>query len=404
MTRVDGVWRLADRAASVYQYVPVEVAPAQDALRVELAYDRAAGVLDLGCFDPYGAFRGWSGGARTEFTVASRWATPGYLPGPLPPGEWRVALGLHRVPPDGLPYALTWSSSASSPRPPTPPPPYPERPPRPAPPAPAGYRWLAGDLHAHSEHSDGTLPVPALARLAAAQGLDFLAVTDHNTVSHHPLLAAERGILLLPGQELTAARGHANAFGDIGWVDFRAPAAAWASTVEERGGLFSVNHPLAADFAWLHPLDTPPHLAEIWHSGWWDRTWTAPLAWQLAAGCPFAVGGSDFHDPADGPPPGTPTTWVLCAVDDPREASPATVLDALRAGPVAVSQAPAGPLLLPVEGELAAVGADGSLLTDVSGRRRVVRGELARLPAGSPVAWLEDHRGTVLAIASSSPG
>ncbi len=57
-------------------------------------------------------------------------------------------------------------------------------------PAPAGMRWLAGDLHAHTVHSDGVLTVPELARFAVERGLDFLAVTDHNTISHHAELPA----------------------------------------------------------------------------------------------------------------------------------------------------------------------------------------------------------------------
>ena len=47
-------------------------------------------------------------------------------------------------------------------------------------------------------------------------GLDFLAVTDHNTASHHaylPSVGERYGITLLPGQEVTTDRGHANAFG-----------------------------------------------------------------------------------------------------------------------------------------------------------------------------------------------
>jgi hypothetical protein len=398
------VWRPEDRAASVYQYLTVEVAAGQRALHVELDYDRGAGVLDLGCFDPSGAFRGWSGGARAEFTLAGDWATPGYLPGPLPEGAWQVALGLHRVPPEGLAYGLAWSATA--PARPDPPelPPWPRRPARRV--LLSGETWLAGDLHAHSVHSDGVLSVPELARLAAAQGLDFLAVTDHNTVSHHPYLGAEAGVLLLPGQELTTDRGHANAFGDIGWVDFREPAAAWQATVARRGGLLSVNHPLAADFAWLHPLPGPPDLAEVWHSGWWDRTWTAPLAWLLAAdpgGGIVPVGGSDFHDPAHGHPPGTPTTWVPCPIDDPPEATVPVVLEALRAGRVAVSPSPTGPVLLPGDGELVAFGADGALLAGLDGRRQVVRGDPARLPAGPGPRWLEDHRGTVLAMCRYGP-
>ena len=78
------------------------------------------------------------------------------------------------------------------PAPPEPPPPR-DRPPRRALPARPGHRWLAGDLHTHTVHSDGALTVAELAALAAGRGLDFIAVTDHNTVSHHAELAAAAG-------------------------------------------------------------------------------------------------------------------------------------------------------------------------------------------------------------------
>src|SRR5260221_11031337 len=89
------------------------------------------------------------------------------------------------------------------------------RPPRDLP-AVDGLRWFAGDLHAHTVHSDGALTVSELAVLAARTGLDFLAITDHNTVSHHPFLeAASRhsGVALIPGQEVTTELGHANEWG-----------------------------------------------------------------------------------------------------------------------------------------------------------------------------------------------
>ena len=51
----------------------------------------------------------------------------------------------------------------------------------------AGHEWLAGDFHSHTVHSDGSLEVVELAALAAERGLDLLAVTDHNTISHHAI-------------------------------------------------------------------------------------------------------------------------------------------------------------------------------------------------------------------------
>jgi hypothetical protein len=403
-----GVWRPDDRAAERYRYLPVDVPPGAGALTVSLDYDRAAGVLDLGVLDPGGGFRGWSGGARSTFTVAVDRATPGYLPGPLDPGTWQVMLGLHRLPPEGLPWTVTAETAPSGP--PGGPPaglspaagPAPATGPRSRQlPAPPGLTWLAGDLHAHTVHSDGTLTVAELAALATDTGLDFVAVTDHNTVSHHPELApagAAAGVLLLPGQELTTDRGHANAFGDIGWVDFRRPADNWVSTVDGRSGLLSVNHPLGADLAWLHRLETRPPLAEVWHSGWWDRTWGAPLAWLLAWGTDTVpVGGSDFHTPAQRQRLGQPTTWIAAA-----ERSVDAVLAGLAAGRVTITESPSGPALLRVDGDLGAdlvaVDADGALLVDFTGRRRPVRSARATFAAAAGPYWLEDHRARVLAL------
>jgi hypothetical protein len=248
-------------------------------------------------------------------------------------------------------------------------------------------------------HSDGALTVAELAALAAGSGLAFLAVTDHNTVSHHAELAtagAAAGLLLIPGQEVTTDRGHANAYGDIGWVDFRRPARDWLSTVDGRGGLLSVNHPLGADYAWLHRLDARPPLAEVWHSGWWDRTWGAPLAWLLAWGSDTVpVGGSDFHTPAQPQRLGQPTTWVACA-----ERSIDGVLAGLAAGLVAITESPTGPALVRSAGELVAIDADGALLVDFTGQRRPVRGARAVFPANGGPHWLEDHRAQVLALSA----
>ena len=145
-----GRWTLEDQFASPWHYLPVEVPPGTGALRVELEYERAGGtVLDLGCFGP-GGFRGWSGSARESFVIARDAATPGYLPGELEAGPWQVAIGVHRVPPDGAGYRLTATVSLT--RPCTGQPPAPLAPPSPrgpaaapgsAGPGPAGAGWPA---------------------------------------------------------------------------------------------------------------------------------------------------------------------------------------------------------------------------------------------------------------------
>ncbi len=397
-----GTWRPEDRAERQVRTLAFEVPAGVDAIRVELDHDRSgAGVVDLGCSRP-DAWVGWSGGARSHCVISEEWSTPGYLPTPIEAGEWQVVLGLHRVPAPGVDYrvraiavgraevARERDSQPTSP-------PVPVRPPARQLPAVDGMRWRAGDFHAHTLHSDGALSIEELAALAVSRGLEVLAVTDHNTTSHHAHLAGvgkRYGIQLVPGQEVTTDQGHANAFGDIGFVDFRAPGERWRREVSERGGLLSVNHPLAADCSWRMSLDEPTDVAEVWHSSWLLpplRTWGGPLAWWQSWGeQTVPIGGSDFHRPGNDALPGSPTTWVLGEEDD--------VLGAVRAGRTSVSIDAKGPVLLRLGDELMALGASGALLTGFDrGRRRIV-GDRAVLPAGAGPWWLEDDHMGVLAL------
>jgi len=385
-----------DQIVQRYLEVPFDVPPRTGALEVTLTFDRDAAVLDLGCRDPR-RWRGWSGGARSRFAITPTAATPGYEPGELVPGTWAVVLGLHVLRAEPVDVTVTVATGVDAggveDEPPAPPP----GPAVPAGgtrtgralPAPDGLTWFAGDLHAHTTHSDGTLSIAQLTAAAAGRGLDFLAVTDHNTVSHHPHLpgvGAAYDVSLLPGQEVTTHAGHANAFGDIGWVDFRRPAAQWVADVEERGGLLSVNHPLQDDCGWHHPVRTS--LLELWHISWFlDLTATGPWAYLRTLGTgtatPALVGGSDFHTPDQGYPPGTPTTWVAAA-----DRTPEAILDAVRHGRTALSRfpGPGEPVLVRAGEDLVALDADGTVLVDLhahvpGGRRRRVRGDRVVLPA-----------------------
>jgi hypothetical protein len=395
-----GVWTPEDRFASAYQYLPADVPPGTAALRVSLEYDRAAGVLDLGCLDTAG-FRGWSGGARESFVITDSAATPGYLPGSLPAGPWRVMVGLHQLARD-VSYRISVEVASGGDhgwlaQPADPPPAAGERPARRSLPARPGCRWLAGDLHAHTVHSDGAMTVPELAELAVRRGLDFIAVTDHNTVSHHAELAGASGrygITLVPGQEVTTAFGHANIFGDIGWIDFREPADRWLEAAERAGGLMSVNHPIAGPVAWLRAMARRPPLVEVWHWSWLDLSWTIPLSWwQAWDPAAIPVGGSDWHREGSDAPPGQPTTWVESADTDP-----AAILSAVRAGRVAISATRDGPVLLRQDDEFVAVGADGLTLAGPEGGYLRVRGDLATLPGKPGYHRLLDARGATLAL------
>ncbi len=400
LTRHAGVWTIDDKCSSPWHYLPVEVPPGSSALKVDLEYNAAGAGLDLGCFGPAG-FRGWSGGARRSFTITAKSATPGYLAGELEPGEWQVVIGLHRIPWDGVGYQLTAEpmSAAFADADLAQPVPLADRPARRELPAAAGMRWLAGDLHSHTVHSDGALTVPELARFAAERGLDFIAVTDHNTVSHHPELPAAstaHDIVLIPGQEVTTEQGHANAFGDLPWVDFREPPDAWLDQTERGGGLLSVNHPYGGQNSWIAPMRRRPPLLEVWHWSWLDLRWTAPLSWWLAWHPEaIAVGGSDWHRPGSDAPPGSPTTWVQSYA-----AEPSAVLDGVAARQVAISASRDGPVLLRVEGELIAIDADGAILVGPDGPLRRVSGDRVRLGDAPGCHRITDPNGATLALSN----
>lgn len=398
---IDRIFTPDDRAEQFYPTVPFDVPGGTRSITVELSFDRALGVIDIGCEGPAG-WRGWSGGARQRFTIADTEATWGYLPGELETGQWNVVLGLHRVGPHGIPIELHIELSTQ---------PVDRRaaivPDPPAPPAIATDRasavrsiprsddltWLACDFHAHTLHSDGELSVDELAAAAAQAGLDVLAVTDHNTVAAHaqlPEATRRYGVELVPGQEITTDRGHANAFGQLPVIDFRQPGTGWQDEVLAAGGLFSINHPVAGDCSWQYPIKQQPPMAEVMHSSWLlDLDSTAIWAWMAAVGPTDTtlLAGSDFHARSSGLTPGTPTTWVAAAspsMDD--------VFDALRAGRTSLSMGSPmqGPLLMRDGDDLWAIEADGRVHMDPDGRQRLIHGERVRVSTAAASAGV--HR------------
>jgi hypothetical protein len=386
-----GRWTPEDREEQLNRLVPVEVPEGAPALSVTLTYERRGGaVIDLGAWGP-GGFRGWSGSDKEGFTITPAEATPSYLPGAVA-GEWQLLHGLHRVPADGIEWEMRIDLGPATVPPMPDPPPVPERPPRRELSAAPGRRWLAGDLHAHTVHSDGILTVHGLACLARERGLDFMGVTDHNTTSHHaelPAAAAYAETILIPGFEITTDLGHSNCFGAARFVDFRNAPDRWLADAEGAGALLSLNHPLLGDTAWRMHMEGRPPLLEVWHSSW-DRRCLDPIEWWDAWGAGIPVGGSDFHWFGRDGLPGTPTTWVEVEGDD--------VLGGLRAGRTAISFDPQGPVIVRHEDELVVVDGDGTTLVGPDGGRRRIAGDRERLP-GDPGPWrLVDDDGTTLAL------
>ena len=246
---------LTAAAHQTYVEVPFKVPPGTERLTVEFAYTgkEQKSVIDLGLRDPE-RFRGWSGGNKDRFTLTATDATPSYLAGPIQPGTWKLILGAPNIRKDARAeyVARLWFDRAGAP------------PAELSTSAPSGSeRWWRGDLHMHTAHSDGAclsrkgarVPCPVFKTLeaAAARGLDFVAVTDHNTTSHFDALRELApyydDLLILPGREITTFHGHANVFGPTADIEFqlggpRAPRIADIQAhAAKAGGLFSINHP-----------------------------------------------------------------------------------------------------------------------------------------------------------------
>lgn len=388
-----GTWTRQDRETALYRSLPFDVPAGVPGIVIEIGYEKTpAAALDLGLSDPAG-FRGWSGSARQTVALSEGHTTPGYLRGPIPAGRWHVELGLHRIPPEGLDYELGVTFTVPHLEPARPQQVMPARSrPRRALPAPPGMAWLAGDMRAHSEHSDGREPVAALVAGAIRANLDFVVVADFNTVSHYAETAEfdrDGQIVVIPGQTIATDGGHALVLGLDEWIDLREPAERWAPRVRAAGGLISANHPVKPDASWRTPIPGGVDLAEVW-SGGWDGRDGAPLAWWLAAGPGVApIGGSGWVG-RPGAALGAPTTWVLT---DERD-----VLDGLRRGRTAISASPDGPAALRVDGQIAVIGGAGHRLVDWYGQAADVAGDDARFPAGPEPYRLEDGDGRVVAL------
>ncbi|SEG33255.1 hypothetical protein SAMN05216223_104397 [Actinacidiphila yanglinensis] len=318
-----------------FVYLPLDVPQGVRQISVSYTYDRpavAAGTLgnacDIGIFDQRGTdvggdgFRGWSGGARTDFSISAEQATPGYLPGPVGAGTWHVALGPYTVAPQGLDYSVTVTLTFGD-RGTTPPPDYPPEQVR-----GRGRGWYRGDCHLHTVHSDGKRTLEQLAALARAAKLDFINSSDHNTTSAHPLLGPLAGddLLILTGEEVTTRNGHYLAIGLDGgeWIDWRYRARddafdRFARQIRRAGGIVVPAHPYGNSLAsqWKFGYDNVDAI-EVWNGPWtpddeaslltWDNLLTSAARRGDGHWLP-AMGNSDAHRDPD--VVGLPQTVVL---------------------------------------------------------------------------------------------
>jgi predicted metal-dependent phosphoesterase TrpH len=334
-----------------YFEVPFTVPAGVHRISVDFQYtgrDQKA-TLDLGIADPQ-RFRGESGGNKSHFTISETDATPSYLPGEIPAGQWRLIIAVPNMRPQVISHYqadIRFNSRGDDAA-------------FTAQPLATGTRWYRGDLHMHTGHSDGScksqsgqrVPCPLFlsVQAAASRGLDFISVTDHNTDSHYEQLRELQPffdhLLLIPGREMTTFHGHFNVFGVTQFMDWRISKGgldlnAVLRDARAKGGIASVNHAEASEgeqcmgCRWMPAADPDMSLfsaVEVINYG--QTMFSSAKYWeaQLRAGHRLAaVGGSDNHNATIPPGEVSAIGWPATAIEADELSVPA-ILDGIRRG------------------------------------------------------------------------
>lgn len=288
--------------------------------------------IDLGLIAPDGTQVGASGSDKTEITICETGSTPGYRAYPPVAGEWKILVGAYEVAPEGVnvTYEITFTLKR--------------------------LRLLKGDLHTHTLASDGVHTAEELGWKALRNGLDFLAITDHNQMVTPDALPKGVGITFIPGMEWTHYMGHANLLGSEKPYDAPFATNSLEETLErfrsarQRGALIVINHPFEEVARLYYDINSLIFdCLEIWNGPMRESNLKAVGLWHsmLCTGKKVPItGGSDYHRDTPFIFLGGPTTCVYAP-----SACPKDILSAVKQGHTFLTFSPTGPTAILTTGE-----------------------------------------------------
>ena len=299
----------------------------------QFARTKRVNIVDIGLIAPDGSQVGASGSSRSEIMISETSATPGYQPYPLTPGSWQIILGAYVIAPEGVDVDIRLEFTPKVPR------------------------WLCGDLHVHTLASDGSLPLEHLAEHARIQGLDFIAITDHNQPVNRAAFPKVEGLTIIPGQEWTHYKGHSNFLGleqpyqGSFIANSQEKVQAIFREAHQNGALIIINHPYETNFGFRYDLDSLDYdLIEVWNGPMRPANLEAIARWDamLKAGRKqVATCGSDYHEDTFFQRLASPCTYVLADSN-----SDTDILKAVKAGRSYFAFSPTRlQVLLDVEGQ-----------------------------------------------------
>lgn len=102
-----------------------------------------------------------------------------------------------------------------------------------------------GAAHVHSSYSDGTRPVPEIAKIAEDSGLDFILINDHMTLQGRKDEGWRGSVLVLVGYEANDAKdnNHYLVYGTDTVTPENATAAQYVAHTQQQGGVGFIAHP-----------------------------------------------------------------------------------------------------------------------------------------------------------------
>ena len=191
-------------------------------------------------------------------------------------------------------------------------------------------RYYIGDLHMHSDFSDGRVTLHQVYNETKRVGMDYLAMTDHSTVT---TLQPDSLLPNIPATEITWDNlGHYNIYGLKKLIDYteyldvnQSKSSAlnrMFKSMREEGKLISINHPFAEGIDLQHAINmeyithleiiNAPHLLDVESDNnkalrFYDFLWNC--GYKL-----IGIGGSDAHKENyyERYPVGLPNNKIYC--------------------------------------------------------------------------------------------
>lgn len=292
------------------QYYTVPFTVPENVVKIIVSYDyfrptkgmlgdlKPSNTIDIGLMDEKGNFLGWSGSAHSTIFVGEFEASNGYLSQPIISGEWQIIVGAYHVEPQGVEvtYNIEFEYKKET--------------------------LLFGDLHIHSNASDGQFPAYELGVMAKEKKLDFIGLANHNNFAENLHLPHIDGLTFVPAVEWTHYNGHMNFFGvpapfeNSFIANNKEEMQGIISHAKNLGAVISVNHPKCPICPYKWEDETTFEMMEIWNGPMRPsnmRTiewWTSLL--KEGRHIPI-VGGSDYHKPRQFAKMGNPVTAVYSA-------------------------------------------------------------------------------------------